>query len=418
MRSPVVLSSLVSGLCGVFVGSVALAQTPPPPEAVPPPPEAVAPAPEPAPVVVTTPPPPPVKSGPPSFKLEVPSGALKVGFLMQPQFKMENTNPALDGYQMNLLVRRTRVLLGGSLFGGKFEYFFDTDFANIGVPSAPAMTATDQTTAPKNTPGMNIQDAFVTWKALGDMVKVDAGYMLPALAHNALQGATTLYGLDYFGSSFLHSGAGSFAAFGSAANPVGRDTGVQLRGLLVDGHLEYRVGLFQGRREAAGTDNIASNFFRVTGRLQFNLFDPETGFFYAGTYLGAKKVLSVGASYDFQDSYKYYAADLFADLPLGPGVVTGQANFAHWDGDDFIAFASRNAIMAEAGYTFSEFHVSPIGRFEKVWGDVPDAYSVGGGLAFWPYGHNVNLKVFYLRNKVTGTDGVNQVTLQWQLFFF
>jgi hypothetical protein len=410
MRSPVVGSSLALVLCGVFVGSVAHAQTPPPPEAVPP-------APEPAPVVMP-PPPPPVKPGPPSFKLEVPSGALKVGFLMQPQLKMENTNPALDGYSMNFLVRRTRVLLGGSLFGGKFEYFFDTDFANIGVPSAPAMTATDQTTAPKATPGMNIQDAFVTWKAMGDMVKVDAGFMLPALAHNALQGATTLFGLDYFGNSFLHSSAAGFPAFGYAANPVGRDTGVQLRGLLLDGHLEYRVGLFQGRREAAGTDNIASNFFRVTGRIQFNLFDPETGFFYAGTYLGAKKVLSVGAAYDFQDSYKYYAGDLFADLPLGPGFVTGQVNVAHWDGDDFVAFAARTAVMAEGGYTFSEFHISPIVRYERVSGDVATAYSAGGGLAFWPYGHNVNLKLFYLRNKTEGVDGINQVTLQWQLFFF
>ena len=64
--------------------------------------------------------------------------------------------------------------------------------------------------------------------------------------------------------------------------------------------------------------------FRAAGRVQVNLMDPETGFFYAGTYLGTKKILSIGASFDFQDAqdqtaYKYFAGDVFVDHAVRPG---------------------------------------------------------------------------------------------------
>src|SRR4029078_7691731 len=173
---------------------------------------------------------------------------------------------ALDGFGYNLYIRRTRLLVGGSLFGGVLEYLFDTDFPNLFL--AQNDTTTDAmgvmtTTSVKNTPGMNIQDAFITFKALGDQLKMDMGYMLPPLAHNAVQGATTLYGWDYF---FLTFRSGN--AFGSSANPIGRDAGLQLRGL-VGGLIEYRVGLFQGVRQVQNmTDPTGRNMFRVAGRVQ------------------------------------------------------------------------------------------------------------------------------------------------------
>ena len=35
------------------------------------------------------------------------------------------------------------------------------------------------------------------------MIKIDAGYMLPPMAHNAVQSAASLYSWDYFAFSFL-----------------------------------------------------------------------------------------------------------------------------------------------------------------------------------------------------------------------
>ncbi len=375
----------------------------------------VAPQPPPAPPVVSEPSLVPPSASP--LRIEGPNGtSIRIGLLLQPQLQAVNS-PTLSGYSKNMYLRRTRILLGGTLLD-KIEYFVDTDYPNLFLDSN-----TGTATAPdylKNTTGMNVQDAFVTFKAVGNMLKVDVGYMLPAMAHNALQGAGTLYGFDYYTYSFVHSAPG---VFGTAGSSVGRDVGAQLRGLLVDGHIEYRLGIFQGLREnRTDTQMEARNFFRVTGRVQINFLDPEPGFFYAGTYLGAKKVASIGGSYDFQDKYKYFAADGILDLPAGPGVATAQVNLAHWDGGTFIPeMVKQTALMGEAGYTVAAVRLSPIVHVERRWGsgDVPDETRIGGGLAFWPYGHTSNVKAFYTHVKTTGeANGYNQFNLQWQVFFF
>jgi hypothetical protein len=262
--------------------------------------------------------------------------------------------------------------------------------------------------------------------------------MLPPLAHNALQSAASLYGLDYFANSFLQSNV-----FGTSVNPVGRDLGLQLRGLVLDGHLEYRLGMFQGKRSpqsttpsataggAATVDEVASrNSFRFTGRVQVNILDPETGFFYSGTYLGGKRILSLGGAYDYQHydlgSYKYWAVDGFLDLPAGPGTATAQVNFAQWNGGSLVTLSKREAVMAEAGYRIADIWLSPILHFEKLWipgtGGAADASETryAGGLAFWYYGHNGNVKAFYTRVHPTtaGEKDYNLINLQAQIFVF
>jgi hypothetical protein len=390
------------------------APPPPPPDAVP---AAAPPMADAAPPMA---PPPPAPAWPPSasFKMEPSSGnTIKVGLLLQPQFQSLG-NLDLNGNSYNLFLRRTRLLVSGTLFGS-FEYFFDTDYPNLFLADntpANAMTMTAASTV-KITPGMNVQDAFVTWKPMGDVFKVDAGYMLPPMAHNAIQGAGTLYSWDYFMFTFLST---ANTLLGSQASPVGRDLGLQLRGLLLDGHLEYRAGLFQGLRDADTATNVGSNnFFRATGRIQVNLLDAEPGFFYAGTYLGKKKILSFGISGDTQSSYHYFAGDGFADLPAGPGIFTAQVNPAHWNGGTFIpGLPKETAVMGEIGYNFDAVHISPIFRAEYLWSDAPNQSHVGGGLAYWPYGHNSNLKAFYTRNSETGAPhGDNQFNVQWQLYF-
>jgi len=389
----------------------------PPPVADPPP----APTPDPPPAALAPNPPPAGATAPTAFKIEAPNGSsLKLGVLLQPQFQALG-DVTRDSMALNMFVRRTRILVGGSLFGS-VEYFLDTDYPNLflanNVAGNPAATPPTADTSVKNTPGMNVQDAFVTYKAVGDAFKIDAGYMLPPLAHNAVQGAGTLYSWDYFTYSFQHSNA-----FGTTSNPVGRDAGLQLRGLVIDNHLEYRVGLFQGLRDGQTPTEVgANNMFRATGRVQVNILDAETGFFYAGSYLGSKTVLSLGGSFDIQDDYKYFAGDIFADLPVGGNVITAQLNVAHWDGGDFLALVKQTAVMAEAGFHISDLHLAPIVRFEKLLVD-PDAPAdqtrFALGLAYFPSGHNINLKAFYSNLTVDGADhAANQFNLQGQLYVF
>jgi hypothetical protein len=360
-----------------------------------------------------------VLSPPPQspLKIESPNGSsVRLGLLLQPQFQSVSS-ATLNSYSNDIYIRRTRILLGGTLLG-VFEYFVDTDFANLFL-TEPAVAGTPDP-GTKATPGMNIQDAFATWKAFGDMIKVDAGYMLPPLAHNAVQGATTLYSWDYFSYTFL---SGVAAPFNASASPVGRDSGLQLRGLLVGGRLESRAGLSQGRRETESmTDVVARNFFRFTARVQVNLFDPETGFFYAGTYHGAKKILSLGGAVDLQDSYRYFAVDGFVDLPLGPNVLTAQINYAYWNPNGGIVTlpARESALMGEGGFLIGAAALSPIIRVEHLWvTNNNDTTRLGGGLAWWPFGHNSNLKAFYTNAKTENAPrSVNQFNVQWQLYFF
>ncbi|MEI9940984.1 MAG: porin [Pseudomonadota bacterium] len=392
-----------------------------------PPPAAPEPAPPPSPIAPDTASPASFES----FKVENKNGSatLKVGLLLQPQYDAIGSADAQHtGTTNNLFLRRTRLLVGGTLFK-TFEYFFDTDAPNLFKSDAAGV---------KTTQGIVVQDAIATWKAYEDMLKFDAGYMLTPGAHNALQGAGTLLGVDYFSNTFNHTNV-----FNAATAPVGRDAGIEVRGLLFDNHIEYRAGLFQGLRKAqtappmmpagATGDVAGQNMFRFAGRIQVNLLDAETGFFYAGTYLGKKKILSVGGALDMQSSYHHWAVDGFLDLPAGPGTLTAQVNFAKWNGGDFIppnattmapTLPNQTALMAEAGYRFDAFPIAPIAKFENLNYANSDRAStrVGGGLAYFPYGHNINLKAFFtnINDKPATGDSrsYNEFQLQWQLYFY
>jgi len=371
------------------------------------------------------------------------NATIQFGMLLQPQFEMVG-DAAADLTTKNLFLRRTRFIVGGTLFK-HFEFFFDTDWPDLFKQDGAETTASSY----KNAPGMNIQDAFVTAKPWAEFIDVDAGFMLPPLSHNSLESAAKLYGEDYFANTFrrniaLTSAQDPFASV--VQNPQGRDLGVQLRGLVAGGHVEYRVGLFQGFRVVemptvpGQPDRVGGlNFFRLGARVQINVLDPEPGFFHAGTYLGARKILSFGGFYDFQDHYKYYGGDVFLDLPTGSaGVITFQANVTRWDGGGFITtIKADSAYMAELGYLIGAARLSPIFRYERL--DAPqvpldptmpgsplvaDAGNpsekrIGGGLAFWPFGYNTNFKVFGSRiHREPGVHDYNQFNVQWQLYFF
>ena len=366
---------------------------------------------------------------PAPLQFENANASIRFGLLAQPQFEMVGAQDA-DSTTKNLFLRRIRFMVGGTLFKS-FEYFFDTDYPDL-FKSDPGNQSGG---TGKNAPGMNVQDAFVTFKPLENLLKVDAGYMLPPLSHNGVQGAATLFGSDYFVNTFRRNISSNIDPFGSSGqSPVGRDAGVQLRGLVLNDHVEYRVGVFQGTRQgplpANGGANAVvggNNFFRMAARVQVNILDAEPGFFYQGTYLGAKNILSVGAFYDFEDHYKYAGADAFLELPAGPGTVNAQVNYVQWDGGSFIGndkLPKAKAFMAQAGYLINPIMLSPILSAEKLTAANPTIVSpsetrYGGGVAFWPYGHNVNLKAFFTKvHRDPALHDFNQINVQWQLYFY
>lgn len=357
---------------------------------------------------VTPLPPPPASQ----LKLELDNGtSIRFGLLWQTQYEARG-NSANDDYTHNLFIRRFALLIGGTILKD-FEYFFDSDFADL-------LKAPTGEAGLKNGPGIQTKDAFGTWRAIGDELKVDAGLLIPAGSHNSLQAGGSILAVDFFANTFRHS-----TVFGSTANPYARDLGVQLRGLV--GPLEYRAGVFQGFRKPATATRAASrNPFRVAGRLQLNFLDPETAFFYGGTYLGTKSVFSVGGSADFQydedGSYRTFAGDVFLDVPGEPGGYSAQVNVVHRDGGDLIAaLPKQTALMAEAGVRFDAVKLTPVLRYEQRWGEgtAGDETLLGGGLSWFVFGHTSNLKAFYTHViPQDPADPYEQFNIQWQLAFY
>jgi hypothetical protein len=372
------------------------------------------------------------------MRVEVPGASIQFGILAQPQFEVAGA-PDADKTTKNIFLRRLRFMVGGTLFK-TIEFFVQTDWPNLFK-----LDPSDTMVFDKNGPGLNIQDAYVTYKPVGELIKVDAGFMLPPVSHNSLESAAKLYGPDYFVNSFRRNVTGIADPFTSSGqSPVGRDAGVQLRVLALNGHIDFRGGAFQGHRVGAVPQSTMTpavvgglNAPRATLRLQINLLDAEPGFFYQGTYLGAKKVISIGGFYDFQDKYKYFGGNVFVDLPVGPGILTAQFDGVHWDGGTFLTLGKATVYMGELGYLIGPIMLSPIARIERLVTPLvpmdpsmpnsaliadpsnPSEDRYGGGLAFWPYGHNSNLKAFFTRvHRDPGRHDFNVITVQWQVYVY
>lgn len=308
-------------------------------------------------------------------------------------------DPANDDTTQNLFIRRIRLLFGGQV-AKNVTFFVETDAPNLG----------------KTLPGgKNISPSVVVQDAYGELTlhpafALDAGLMFVPFSRNSIQTAASLLPIDY--------GAFTFSASAATQSTIGRDTGFQAKGYVFDRHLEYRVGAFQGARDAA-----SHRSFRYVGRVQYQLLEPEAmGFFYTGTYLGTKKVLAVGAAFDTQDDYRAYAADLFADHPLGPGAATAQLGFNHFDGGStFLTLPRQNVVLLELGYLFRELKLTPVLQYtNRAVSDTSSSdetrWSVG--LNYWWKGHNANIKSAYTRIDPKSFPSQNEFTIQLQLFYY
>jgi hypothetical protein len=320
----------------------------------------------------------------------------KFGFLLQPQADWTE-NAANGSTSQNLFVRRVRLLVGGQI-AKNVTFFFETDSPNLGKVVSGA----------KVTSGLIVQDAFLSWK-LADAFTLDAGLILTGIAHNSLQSAASLTPIDYGPHSFLFSAP--------TQNVVGRDTGFQARGYLAKKKLEYRVGVWQGARDAA-----SRNAFRETVRVQYNFLDADTGFFYTGTSLGKKKIFAIGGGYDVQKDYESWAADAYYDHPLGPGALSAQLNYIHYDGGTFLkTLPDQDVLYGEAGYYIPKAKLLPFFTYSSrdvASTDAGDETRWSVGLGYMAFGHNLNIKAAYGQIDPKVGKSADQITVQLQGFYF
>jgi hypothetical protein len=373
----------------------------------------------------------------------------KLGFQLQGWSEWLQ-DPISEGYQQNFKIRRVRVIMAGNL-AKNVSFFFQTDNPNMGQ-------STGTSTKAINT-GFLVQDAFGEWHPFSnDMFVVDFGKMLMPFTRNSLQSTSSHLSLD--------GGTWTFLQSAPLTGDAGRDVGLQLKSYLVNDHLEFRAGLFDGLRAPANSAGAGSrNPYRFVARAVYNIFDTEKGYVPVGTNLGKKRILAFGAGYDSQggyespstallpsgDGYKAYGGDIMVDLPVGSGEMkdgksafTAHVDYIHYDGGCGVTAVGTRAtncllptlvpqeeLFTDAGFYFKGLDLQPFVRYETL--IFKDAVDHGknirrymGGFNYYvsPSAQNLKITAAFERivpasqPAVAKTKNTNHVVVQLQFYYF
>lgn len=329
---------------------------------------------------------------------------VKLGFLLQGRADWTTVQDT-DPVGQNLYLRRARIILAGQV-NPKVSFFFDTDSPNAGKGTG--------TVDPKGFGDVFVQD-FVGTFAVCERISVDGGLILVPTSYNHLQSAATLMAMDYAPYTFIESGP--------MQAKVGRDTGLQARGLFAEKRVEVRLGAFQGVR--GGHD---ANPLRFAGRVAVHpLKTAGKALFYPGTAFGKAKTLAVGAAVDLQKDYSSVHGDAYAEWPVAPGsTLTCQVDVSSYDGGDFLAsLKKQTVVMVEAGGTTSSNRLGAWIQYSMSSpddDDAPEATNVNGGLAYYLDGHRSALKLGVSMTSVDTPKGAAEIKdvtsfqLQYQVF--
>jgi hypothetical protein len=345
------------------------------------------------------------------FKFEINEEAKgEIGFWTQASYQwVEDGKINGDQYEdvNDFMIRRAYLYLKGDV--SKYVSFFTHIASDKVGMEKPTGGNLDNSGMGLGT-GVAWRDLWITVK-LDEALKIQMGRMYVPLTRN--YGTTSTKCMLTADLPFLQGGSRGGIFY---AQKVGRDDGLTLWGNPLDGRLQYRAMISEGvEGDANPEDNL-----RFVGRLSVSLLEPETGWFNKGTYLGKKKVLSLGFGMDSQDDLTLagsenqdntvWTVDAFFDHPVGQGAVTleaayididnctqGSTNFYH----DLEAGDDGENWYINAGYllpgTIGPGRLQPYIRYETV--DVDDKYEtdfLSGGFNYYLKGHNCKLTADYM----------------------
>lgn len=309
-------------------------------------------------------------------------------------------NPETGGYAQNLYLRRGRLLLGGEI-GEDISFFFDTDDPNLG-----------KTPKVLNS-GFLIQDACLEWK-VNNAFRVGGGLILVPFARQPLQSPASFYQIDISNISTVNNASTSSSAL--------RDMGFQARGFFLQDHLLYRLGAFEGERDAA-----ARNSLRTAGYVQYDFFSTETGYSFVGTALGQKKILAVDGGFDKQGRYRSWSGNVASDTPVRHGDEIGvNFQYIHYDGASmFRTIPNQNDLLLELAYYIRCVKLQPFvavssQNFVAAGEQSKDVERYGSGINYYFRGQSLKWTLQYNRivpRNATAKPG-NEMTMQLQLFYF
>lgn len=148
------------------------------------------------------------------------------------------------------------------------------------------------------------------------------------------------------------------------ANPT-RDMGASIWGNLLEDKFQYRLEIMEGRKAAAGNASNATapkTSFRLGGRAQVSLLDPESDYGYRGTYQGQKKVLTLGVAVQHEPDAVY--SDWKAQ--------TGEKDYFAWTVDAFFEYPVKDVGTFTASGAYLKYKLD-----HAYLGANPDSMSYG-----------------------------------------
>jgi Phosphate-selective porin O and P len=356
----------------------------------------------------------------PAFaQLQVKTEDITLKFGFQGQFWADWTQDATaasagnQGYAQNFYLLRARLMFGGTI-GDNIDFFFQTDDPKLGLSPSSTAASKTLTTGNSTSPGFIIQDAWAQYR-FSKYLQIAAGEMLVPNSRQALQSTLSYYTVNISSISTV--------ANSSLVESALRDVGFQARGYFLDDRLQYRGGIFAGERDADGR-----NAPRPAAYLQYDFFDREKEYAYAGTALGKRKILAIDVGGDKQQSYRSMSANLANDLPVFGGDEIGfNYQFIHWDGrQKFTAIPDQNDQLVEAAYYVHKAKLQPFAKFETqnfVQGvnSLKDVNRIGTGANYYIHGQNLKWTFQYTRALPQNGSTIrpsNEFTTQLQVFYF
>lgn len=229
-----------------------------------------------------------------------------------------------------------------------------------------------------------------------------------------------------------------------------RDKGVALWGNLFNDMFQYRLDAMNGRNDSASSPE--SNL-RYSARVHASLLDPEKDYGYKGTYMGEKKVLTLGAAYQTESSvayagttdvdYEAWTVDAFFEYPVeNVGTFTLSGAYVKYDLDDAYQNGSpdadvtgykgeKNGGYVKAGYMLPNLPLQIFARSESwslamlddslgnpVYDQEIDLYGIG--FNYYLRGQNLKVTVEYSAldyDKDAAIDDIDTLTAQLQVIF-
>ena len=245
---------------------------------------------------------------------------------------------------------------------------------------------------------------------LADEAQIALGLLKLPFSRHGGEASGSLHGIDFHGAFLAHS----------SSAPPHRDIGVMVRGLLIDGLIDYRVAIVDGREPTGDKD-----WPRFVGRVGFNVFDAEPGYFFSGTYLGTKQILAFGVSFDLQPGVGGHdgsslawalAFDAFADIPFDEhGLVATVCAYLHGPGR---VVPEGFGMWADVGFRVAVIEpLVAVEWFQPSEGDSGKRLAILPGVNWWIVGHKASLKLRFGAARLDGAGWSEELLLQAQIGF-